>query len=890
MVSNSYLRTSEAQAESFATITDKQIEEAIQRHLDSAQGSAPSDNFLKKMKAITSSMGHTGAAAKKARQNMLAMIAKFGLPSVMFTITPEDAVNFRIRVMATKKTGERNPPDPNTTPVHDQHEYILECGGIRQVHPGLCAIEFENVIAITIQHLLGWDMNKRKNIKDLGIFGDLLAWCYAVEEQGRKTLHAHFLLYLMKWSVLLQGLGDEATRERFSEQLVEYASKVMSTYMHGEAIPSCVQQDCTSNVFEFCSKQDIRNLRTKLGTTSLGGKAIAKCTTCNTCMTSEDLVFSRLKEIFQTMTFTQEQRENETNAESDLSDKTKLTNAMELLLMREQLKKPSRMTSKGVFVMNVLRNLHRSKHANSCFKKGEECRMHVPCASCDETELKFSADTTDWFDWKGKEQSRQLFTLNSKQAHADAFVNIHSSHASKLFGCNTNVVTGVDGGSVMYMTCYISKNTQTEDNELFTNSAKHMIKKMRESLLQLEDESSNTNQEQGGEDNENNRVATVMKTLIGAMLLSTSAHICSAPMASFLVRNGGSRFHYSHDFAYVNLNHFETDGLNDLSVDSIEGTPFLTSSVANYLLRQEELEGTCLYDFLSQFTVSRRTKSSLEWIKDHPSKNHLGVQASKHIKVPVVNYRDFMNTSSFGNQPIDSFQLPEILEEEHHAMELYAKKANLLFHPFRSVQTDLTVAGSYVRSFQEALCSGIITEAHCEILANIQDCRNSLEAGRPCDSLESETSCPSAACGHGSYNENNAEETNHDDIDSAFEELVETMNELNDSGLQLRTSNNIYQFSSSIIRKCGSAKCGVQNIATPNLGERVGANVFETQSEEMDPDQQHPSGLDDDDFISRYSTFVTKKALYELAISRTERITMDDGHYEIKATGTLKNI
>ena len=338
------------------------------------------------------------------------------------------------------------------------------------------------------------------------------------------------------------------------------------------------------------------------------------------------------------------------------------------------------------------------------------------------------------------------------------------------------------------------------------------------------------------------------------------------------------------------MNHFETDGLNDLSVDSIEGTPFLTSSVANYLLRPEELEGTCLYDFLSQFTMSRRTKSILEWIKDHPSKNHLGVQASKHIKVPVVNYRDFMNTSSFGNQPIDSIQLPKILEEEHHAMELYAKKANLLFHPFRSVQTDLTVAGSYVRSFQEALCSGIITEAHCEILANIQDCRNSLEAGRPCDSLESETSCPSAACGHGSYNENNAEETNHDDIDSAFEELVETMNELNDSGLQLRTSNNIYQFSSSIIRKCGSAKCGVQNIATPNLGERVGANIFETQSEEMDPDQQHPSGLDDDDFISRYSTFVTKKALHELAISRTERITMDDGHDEIKATGTLKNI
>ena len=36
-----------------------------------------------------------------------------------------------------------------------------------------------------------------------------------------------------------------------------------------------------------------------------------------------------------------------------------------------------------------------------------------------------------------------------------------------------------------------------------------------------------------------------IKSLIGVVLLSTSAHVCCAPMASYLIRNE-SRFQYSH--------------------------------------------------------------------------------------------------------------------------------------------------------------------------------------------------------------------------------------------------------------------------------------------------------------------------------------------------------
>jgi hypothetical protein len=68
---------------------------------------------------------------------------------------------------------------------------------IRTKYPGLCAFEFDsNIIQITIEHLLGWDQSKNQNKPNHGIFGKLDGYSsYAVEEQGRKTLHAHMFLF-----------------------------------------------------------------------------------------------------------------------------------------------------------------------------------------------------------------------------------------------------------------------------------------------------------------------------------------------------------------------------------------------------------------------------------------------------------------------------------------------------------------------------------------------------------------------------------------------------------------------------------------------------------------------------------------------------------------------
>ncbi|KAG7372306.1 hypothetical protein IV203_018449 [Nitzschia inconspicua] len=150
------------------------------------------------------------------------------------------------------------------------------------------------------------------------------------------------------------------------------------------------------------------------------------------------------------------------------------------------------------FIVAALRNLHKSDRSPSCFKKGSECRMKLPAYPSTETLVMFDDKVTSWFDWRGNDISRSLSICVPKRAHADAYVNVHSEFASILFGCNTNVITGVDGGSVMYCTCYVSKNTEKEDNKHFADAAKHLVKNIQQQMaeqkelsdLELEEEAS----------------------------------------------------------------------------------------------------------------------------------------------------------------------------------------------------------------------------------------------------------------------------------------------------------------------------------------------------------------------------------------------------------------
>jgi hypothetical protein len=80
-----------------------------------------------------------------------------------------------------------------------------------------------------------------------------------------------------------------------------FAKSIMSTEIFGgidKATPPC-NDSCvghTSGVLSFdkCTDQDVRNLRMKKGTSSLGDKTIMKCRKCGCSYTREDFAIADL--------------------------------------------------------------------------------------------------------------------------------------------------------------------------------------------------------------------------------------------------------------------------------------------------------------------------------------------------------------------------------------------------------------------------------------------------------------------------------------------------------------------------------------------------------------------------------------------------------------------
>ena len=74
-------------------------------------------------------------------------------------------------------------------------------------YPGACAQEYHSAIEIVMEHLFGWDKKKQRGRP--GILGTLQAFCEAIEEQGRGTLHGHFLIWVTNFDLLREMIHDK---------------------------------------------------------------------------------------------------------------------------------------------------------------------------------------------------------------------------------------------------------------------------------------------------------------------------------------------------------------------------------------------------------------------------------------------------------------------------------------------------------------------------------------------------------------------------------------------------------------------------------------------------------------------------------------------------------
>jgi hypothetical protein len=100
----------------------------------------------------------------------------------------------------------------------------------RNKYPGTCSLEFQSVMQILTECLLKWD-TKRQTSKGKGILGTVLAFAGADEEQGRKTLHQHWQIWVEEINQTLRDClfhKDTTTRNKAQNTFCKHINNVLS--------------------------------------------------------------------------------------------------------------------------------------------------------------------------------------------------------------------------------------------------------------------------------------------------------------------------------------------------------------------------------------------------------------------------------------------------------------------------------------------------------------------------------------------------------------------------------------------------------------------------------------------------------------------------------------
>lgn len=274
---------------------------------------------------------------------MFALCDRFGLLNVFFTLTPDDECSWRVRLYAMSGK-EHEMPSLDC----EERDCIVDFKirkRSRMMYPGACSIEYQSIVQILLEVLFGWDSKKQEG--SCGILGTLDAYAVAHEEQGRKTLHGHWLLWIRHLSKIRAMLfhHNKETQRKAREEYSKYIQAVISgTYgelhvLHncGEKAASlqpqepvavededitslnnntninsnsndsngCIIEKRASDVFfdwdptsslsqQKIDLQRIRNTRNKNKKDEINGEII-HCKTCDAMFTTQDLIMVALK-------------------------------------------------------------------------------------------------------------------------------------------------------------------------------------------------------------------------------------------------------------------------------------------------------------------------------------------------------------------------------------------------------------------------------------------------------------------------------------------------------------------------------------------------------------------------------------------------------------------
>ena len=172
-------------------------------------------------------IGQSNEAAKVARKKYFSMWHLFGSPAIFFTVSPCDECSFRVRLYANSNQCHHLPSTEDIMNVEDcvaDFEFRKQC---RAEYPGACAHEFENIMQVVKEVLIGWKSGKGTN----GIFGVPIAFADSVEEQARYTLHSHICVWIKDFNTVRQFMfhSNSIIRDAARKEMLKYFKQTLFT-------------------------------------------------------------------------------------------------------------------------------------------------------------------------------------------------------------------------------------------------------------------------------------------------------------------------------------------------------------------------------------------------------------------------------------------------------------------------------------------------------------------------------------------------------------------------------------------------------------------------------------------------------------------------------------
>jgi hypothetical protein len=211
-------------------ITTNEVDDAIDNKRSARATHSRGQILLGAIDAVCRAIAHTNEAARIARRDIETMQHHFGCPTFFLTVTPDDDNHILIQIYSQTFLS----PQVDIDNMTDEEIFRLSNlkTDLRIAFPGICAFFFEAMLNIVLHDVIGWDkQNNCPTTASEGVFGQIQAVSVSVEEQGRRTLHAHILIWEKSLNNLRTTLytGTEHVARAAKRQIIEKIDSLCST-------------------------------------------------------------------------------------------------------------------------------------------------------------------------------------------------------------------------------------------------------------------------------------------------------------------------------------------------------------------------------------------------------------------------------------------------------------------------------------------------------------------------------------------------------------------------------------------------------------------------------------------------------------------------------------